>query len=231
MFAKAGTLAALVAALPTALACLGWEGGLPVATSNKQISAPIYVKSGQVFDGGWAKYDRNPTSCREQQEGGESDTAFVLEKGATLRNVIIGKTAGEGVYCLGGGCNIEFVWFEDVCEDAISIKEDKAGDVTWIVGGGAFKASDKIIQHNGCGKVNIINFYAEDYGKVYRSCGTKCAKCAREVYVEGVTARKGGEVVGITKANGDKATLVNVCTDAKTPCQNYSGPGTKDGAC
>lgn len=52
---------------------------------------------------------------------GEKDTAFVLQKGATLRNVIIGKTAGEGVYCLGGGCNIEFVWFEDVCEDAVSI--------------------------------------------------------------------------------------------------------------
>lgn len=59
----------------------------------------------------------------------------------------------------------------------------------------------------------------------------QCQKCAREVYVEGVTARKGGEVVGITKSNGDRATLVNVCTDAKTPCQNYSGPGQKDGAC
>jgi hypothetical protein len=46
-----------------------------------------------------------------------------------------------------------------------------------------------------------------------------------------VTARNGGEVAGITKSNGDKATLVNVCTDAKTPCQNYSGPGKKDGAC
>ncbi|KAK1446743.1 polysaccharide lyase family 3 [Colletotrichum cuscutae] len=78
--------------------------------------------------------------------------------------------------------------------------------------------------------VAIINFYANDYAKVYRSCGT-CEKCAREVYIEGVTARNGGEVAGITKANGDKATLVNVCTDAKTPCQNYSGPGVKDGPC
>lgn len=52
---------------------------------------------------------------------GEKDTAFVVERGGTLRNAIIGKTVGEGVYCKGGGCNIEFVWFEDVCEDAISI--------------------------------------------------------------------------------------------------------------
>lgn len=52
---------------------------------------------------------------------GESDTAFVVERGGTLRNVIIGKTVGEGVYCIGGGCNLEYLWFEDVCEDAISI--------------------------------------------------------------------------------------------------------------
>jgi hypothetical protein len=55
---------------------------------------------------------------------GESDTAFVVERGGTLRNVIIGKTVGEGVYCKGGGCNLEFLWFEDVCEDAISIVSD-----------------------------------------------------------------------------------------------------------
>lgn len=71
MLSNIGVLAvALLGALPTSLACLGYEGGLPKATSNKQISAPIYVKSGEVFDGGWAKYDRNPTSCREQVEGG-----------------------------------------------------------------------------------------------------------------------------------------------------------------
>lgn len=58
-------------------------------------------------------------------KAGEKDTAFVVEKGGTLRNVIIGKTAGEGVYCKGGGCTFEFVWFEDVCEDAISIVSQK----------------------------------------------------------------------------------------------------------
>ena len=58
-----------------------------------------------------------------------------------------------------------------MCEDAISIKKDKAGDQSWIIGGGAYHASDKVVQHNGCGTVNIINFYVEDYGKLYRSCG------------------------------------------------------------
>lgn len=52
---------------------------------------------------------------------GQSDTVFVLRAGATLKNVVIGANQGEGVYCLGGGCTIENVWFEQVCEDAISI--------------------------------------------------------------------------------------------------------------
>jgi pectate lyase len=106
----------------------------------------------------------------------------------------------------------------------------------------------------------IYNFYAEDYGKVYRSCGTvsaplepppspaaqeeassdstnslhpltQCEMCQRNVYVEGVSAYGGGEVAGINLATGDTASLVNVCTDAETPCQYYDGPGDKAGAC
>lgn len=69
----------------------------------------------------------------------------------------------------------------------------------------------------------IINFYAEDYGKVYRSCGNCSSQCKRNVYVEGVTARDGGEVVGINQNYGDTATLKNVCTDADHPCVLYSG--------
>jgi hypothetical protein len=59
---------------------------------------------------------------------GQADTVFILRKGATLKNVIIGKNQGEGVYCLGGGCTIENVWFEDVCEDAISIVRSYSQD-------------------------------------------------------------------------------------------------------
>ncbi|KAL4880717.1 pectate lyase [Aspergillus karnatakaensis] len=227
MYSK--SLLSLAAIIPSTLACLGWEGGLPVATRTEHLTEPIYVRSGEVFDGQWALWDRNPSTCSDQSEGGESDTAFVLESGATLRNAIIGRNTGEGVYCIGGGCTFEFVWFEDVCEDAISIKEDPAGAETHIIGGGAFHASDKIIQHNGCGHVNIINFYAEDYGKVYRSCGT-CESCPRSVYAEGVTAYDGGEVVGINL--GDSATLSNVCSDHEPKCQLYDGPGDKvDGQC
>lgn len=214
-------LSVLAALLPSALACLGYTGGVPKATSTKTNSKPITVAAGTVYDGGWARFDRGSGACGSG-EGGSADAVFILKAGATLRNAIIGKNQMEGVHC-DGHCNIEFVWFEDVCEDAISIKNDKAGAQSWIVGGGAYKASDKVVQHNGCGTVNIINYYVNDYGKLYRSCGNCSSQCKRNVYIEGVTAVNGGELAGINSNYGDTATLRNVCADAKTKCQMYTG--------
>jgi hypothetical protein len=51
---------------------------------------------------------------------GPADAVFYLHSGATLKNVIIGKNQAEGVHC-DGPCTLQFVWFEDVCEDAITI--------------------------------------------------------------------------------------------------------------
>ncbi|VUC31212.1 unnamed protein product [Clonostachys rosea] len=215
-----------IAALPAAMACLGYDGGLPKHTGTKTLSAPQYIGAGETFDAGWVKYDRGSGACKEQAEGGEADTVFVLREGATLRNVIIGKNQAEGVYCLGS-CNLEFVWFEDVCEDAISIKGSGTAN---IIGGGAFKAADKVIQHNGCGHVNIINFYANDYGKVYRSCGNCKNNCARSVHMEGTTGVNGGELIGINTNLGDKATYSNNCYPG-TQCQGYNGCDKANGEC
>ncbi|KAH8434403.1 uncharacterized protein LDX57_012050 [Aspergillus melleus] len=106
--------------LPTALACLGYEGGVPTPTASHSNSAVIEVAAGKVFDGGWARYDRGSGACKDQSEGDWKDAVFYLQSGATLKNVIIGKNQAEGVHC-NGPCTLEFVWFEDVCEDAISI--------------------------------------------------------------------------------------------------------------
>src|SRR4051794_39811025 len=65
---------------------------------------------------------------------------------SSRRNVVIGANQAEGIHCLGP-CNIYNVWFEDVCEDAITIKQTSG--TSNIVGGGAKGASDKVVQHNG----------------------------------------------------------------------------------
>ncbi|KAH9875744.1 hypothetical protein IAQ61_003208 [Plenodomus lingam] len=169
----AAFVAAVSAFLPTALACLGHEGGVPKAVGTKTNSKVIEVKAGETFDGQWYRYDRGSGACSNQAEGGKSFVEFFSPHNP--------------------------------------IKEDAAGKESWVIGGGAYHASDKVIQHNGCGTVNIINFYVEDYGKLYRSCGN------------GVTAKNGGELAGINSNYGDTATLKNVCSDAKTKCQMYTG--------
>lgn len=65
------SIVALLASAPAALACLGYEGGLPKHTGLVPLKEPIYVKAGEVYDGHWQKFDRNPSSCNEQGEGGE----------------------------------------------------------------------------------------------------------------------------------------------------------------
>jgi hypothetical protein len=63
----------LVAALPAAMACLGYDGGLPSHTGTKTLSAPMYIGEGEVFDAGWVKYDRG-VACGGQSEGGKTET-------------------------------------------------------------------------------------------------------------------------------------------------------------
>ena len=71
MFAKTThLLLALLSAAPTSLACLGYEGGVPTPTENVALSEPIFVKAGEIYDGGWRKFDRNPSTCQDQKEGG-----------------------------------------------------------------------------------------------------------------------------------------------------------------
>lgn len=65
---KLGLAAALV---PSALACLGYEGGVPAATATHSNSKVIEVKAGETYDGGWARYDRGSGACNGQEEGGK----------------------------------------------------------------------------------------------------------------------------------------------------------------
>ncbi|KAL5604508.1 hypothetical protein BROUX41_002463 [Berkeleyomyces rouxiae] len=221
------TIFAALMALPSAMAydtCQARQ--LPSAKGYTALNSTMYIAAGTTYDGKYRKYDRG-VPCTAQTEGGEKDAVFVLEAGATLRNVIIGTDQREGVYCIGP-CTLENIWFEDVCEDAISIKGD---GLATIMGGGAFKAADKVIQHNGCGHVNVVDFYAEDYGKVYRSCGNCRNNCARTVHMEGVVAINGGELIGINPNLGDEATYCSNCFDAKTECQGYDGCDKAKGDC
>lgn len=93
-----------------------------------------------------------------------------------------------------------------------------------IIGGGAFQASDKVVQFNGFGTINIKDFYVNDYGKVVRSCGN-CSNNggARHVIMDNVVAVNGGVMCGINTNFGDTCTISNSCQDDGKSCDRYTG--------
>ncbi|GMF61098.1 unnamed protein product [Phytophthora fragariaefolia] len=186
------------------------DGTWPTSTGTVQFAEAHVVKAGEVFDGKMQTYERSDVTCEGQTESGASTAVFMLEPGSTLKNVIIGKNQMEGVHCDKHDCTIENVWWDDVCEDALSVKGGTASSVTTVTGGGARSADDKVIQHNGFGTVQIDGFYGEDISKLYRSCGT-CGDKARKVSVSNVyIVNPDNAVVTVNKNWKDEATLSNI---------------------
>ncbi|CAA7265558.1 unnamed protein product [Cyclocybe aegerita] len=195
----------------------------PNPPTTSSLSKPITVKAGQTFTPptAYTRYDRGSGACNGQSEGGDADAVFLLEEGATLSRVVIGPNQSEGVHCLGS-CTLDHVFFEDVCEDAVTIKQ-KSG-TSRINYGGAKHASDKVIQHNGGGTVIINSFYVEDFGKLYRSCGNCGTQYTRHVQINDVWAVKGKNLAGINTNYGDTAKIrTTKVSSVSSICDKYTG--------
>jgi hypothetical protein len=157
-----------------------------------------------TFDGGGKSYG---TSCDGQSES--QQPVFLLKDGATLKNVVINKNAADGVHC-EGSCSISNVVWQDVCEDAATMKGG-SGKTMNISGGSAANASDKVFQHNGKGStINIANFKTTgSIGKLYRSCGNCSSNGGpRKVTITNVQLEKvNASVVGVNSNFGDIAKI------------------------
>jgi pectate lyase len=111
----------------------------------------------------------NQADC---DSGEGQTTVFEVEDGVTVRNLIIagGLPGGNGIVCKGN-CTLEYVYWEDVCEDAATNAKDGATmTLNHVI---ALHATDKVFQHNAKGnsKTIIKNSYVSDFGKLWRSCG------------------------------------------------------------
>ncbi|ETO61410.1 hypothetical protein F444_20578, partial [Phytophthora nicotianae P1976] len=207
-FASFVTSAALLLAVATSVSLP--NGSWPASKGTVQYSQAYIVKAGEVFDGKMKTFERSDVSCEGQTESGSDTAVFKVEAGGHLKNVIIGKNQMEGVHCDKHDCIIENVWWDDVCEDALSVKGGTASSVTKVIGGGARYADDKVIQHNGFGTVEIDGFYGEDISKLYRSCGT-CGNRPKKVSVSNTyVLNPTNAIVTVNKNWGDQATLSNV---------------------
>ncbi|ROV95698.1 hypothetical protein VMCG_07607 [Cytospora schulzeri] len=202
-------------------------GSLPASSGTSALSAVQTIAAGESFDGGMVMYDRG-VSCTGQDEGGDSDAVFQIEDGGSISNVIIGPNQIEGIHCQGA-CTLTNVWWSAVCEDAFTVKNQEAGETTKIIGGGAFGAEDKVIQHNGGGTIAISDFTVDDFGKLYRSCGNCDSMYERHVTIDGVSASSGKLLAGINSNYGDTATITNTdATDVDDICEQFKGNESGD---
>ena len=92
-----------------------------------------------------------------------------------------------------------------MCEDAATFKQ-KSG-TSYVNGGGARNADDKVLQHNGGGTVAVKNFYAENIGKVYRSCGNCGTQYARKSTFDNIRVNGASVAVGINGNLGGECSV------------------------
>ncbi|CAI5710196.1 unnamed protein product [Hyaloperonospora brassicae] len=188
------------------------NGGWPTSQGDVYFAAPYTVKKGEVFDGGMKTYQRSNIKCQGGMESSWRNAVFFVQEGGTLKNAIIGIDQMEGVHCEGGG-NIVNVWWDAVCEDALSIKGGTKNSVTRVIGGGARSAADKVVQHNGYGSLIVEGFYAVNYGTFCRTCGD-CGNKGVTISIKNVLAVN-GRVRLVTQNTGDKFTAENIMIKGK----------------
>ena len=134
------------------------------------ITETIKVKSNETYDGKGVKIIAKGMGDGSQDEG--QKPIFRLEKGASLKNVIIGVPGCDGVHCYGDNTITNVVW-EDIGEDALTVKGGKSADVGTVTinGGSAKYAKDKMFQINAPCTFVVNNFNGYDMGKFIRQNG------------------------------------------------------------
>lgn len=200
----------------------------PKPTGEVQVDGTIRVLD--HFDGKGQRFygvDDLGTSSQDENQ----DPMFRLSDGAVLENVIIGDPAADGVHCYGS-CTLKNVWWERVGEDAATFRGQQPDDVMIIDKGGASGAKDKVFQNNGLGTMVVKNFYVENFGKLYRSCGNCSKQVQRTIVLENITAlagKKSSCLVGLNENYGDKVIFkgtshVYIGEKPKFPvCQRFLG--------
>lgn len=194
----------------------------PTPTETVQLSETRVVAAGEVFDGLNKRYNFTGGGQAEGQP-----PVFRVLEGGSVRNVIIGSLAADGIHCLGN-CSLDHVWWEDIGEDAATAM-GPAGTIMSITCGSALNGSDKTFQFNGRGELHISQFYVQSSGKLARTCGDCTGNGGpRKLVINDVITRDVSTIVGINSNFGDVATIRNLTLNnsgsSKTKiCQVYKG--------
>ncbi|MHA6888290.1 pectate lyase [Ralstonia pseudosolanacearum] len=157
----------------------------PEPTGVVDVSKPIVVKAGETFDGG-GKYYRPTKEMGDGSQNEHQKPLFILEPGATLKNVQY--SGGDGIHMLGSG-KLDRVVNRKVGEDAFTIDgaKNRAHDAkiagmdpasipggrpkVEIINSAFYGATDKVGQINGDVDLQARGMYVNGAGKVFRTNG------------------------------------------------------------
>nr|AAX58565.1 HrpW [Pseudomonas viridiflava] len=139
------------------------------------VNETIKVGPGETFDGGGKTF----TAGKALGDGGQGEgqkPMFELAEGATLKNVVLGDNAADGVHVRAASekaVNVDNVHWTNVGEDALTVKGEGGAKVTNlnITNSSAQGANDKVFQLNADANVNVDNFKVKDFGTFMRTNG------------------------------------------------------------
>jgi hypothetical protein len=167
------------------------------------ISQSIVVRSGEVFDGECQTVRADPNALGDGTQAEGQDPVFVIEDGGTLRNVLLGASAADGVH-IQGDATLENVHWLDIGEDAMTI--EGSGTVT-LNCGSATNSDDKVFQINAETTLNISNFTASNAGKFIRQNGGTTFEI--NVTIDHSDISNMGEVIFRTDSSSSHVTFTN----------------------
>ncbi len=190
---------------------IGGSSGIdfPKASANPNVvNEPIVVKKGEVFDGKGQTF----TAGNKLGDGGQSENQrplFILEDGASLKNVVIGDNGADGVH-VHGDAKVDNVHWTNVGEDALTVKPNKEGKKAnvEITNSSAQGANDKIFQLNADANITIDNFKAKDFGSFLRTNGGQQGDW--NINLKNITAEDGKYKFVNSDAEGVKLSADNI---------------------
>ncbi|XXX78378.1 pectate lyase [Sorangium sp. So ce134] len=153
-------------------------GPLTYATEGtgtaRTISQTIFVPPHAVYDGKGETLSADVAAMKCDTSSGEQGESqrpfFLLAPGASVKNVTITYPGCEGIHMMGDNV-LENITWEDVGEDAASVRSYFPGGSITIKDSEGYKAADKMFQFNAPCDVRIENFTGAEMGKLLRQNG------------------------------------------------------------
>lgn len=173
-----------------------------VSPSPVTVNSTIVVAAGQTYDGKGRTFIAG-SALGDGSQSEDQKPVFRLENGATLKNVVLGSPAADGIHTYGDAYLANIVWL-DIGEDALTIKS--SGTVT-LNGGAAFDGEDKVFQINAASRFNVYNFVAKNAGKFIRQNGGTTYKI--DVFIDSCDISDMKEAIFRTDSSTSTVTMTN----------------------